>query len=345
MPVSPPVQPSNLVKYFDFETSAAGWETLVKWDEKFGNPQPILSAATPPPRQVERGVAYALQLSQGVWLDYTIQYESPVQADVIVAQFYLPDTPDIEANWVGIAAVDGTGGPWLAGSGDDIPLGQWTQLVLDLRDKYDSEGAPLSARPFFIQAVYILKGRNPLNSTSVVAGLDNVAFYQASGYASIREQRGTNRTLFDFEDESIWPWQVGDNRIQTDTLTLSSDQVYRGGRALKWDTQIEAGGEVSVIRSVWSGSPPQGGWIAQLYLPTDIPKSAIVWANFYTYSSSGWQGSAVHNLKKGSWNTLVWDTHDIEWDQGEIVVGIQIGTADGSYEDPIYIDDIQIFEK
>ena len=343
-PISPAT--SNLVQYFDFETSAAGWEDIVRLDAHWENPQTIEDAAMLPSNQRERGVAYVLELNAGGWLNYIVQHADPVRADVIVAHFYLPDTLDIEAKWVGIAAVDGTGGPWLAGSGDSIPLGRWTKIVLDLRGKYDSNDVPLNARPLFIQVAYLIKGRSTLQSDTVLVRLDDVAWYKAAGVQAIREQRGAGRTLFDFEKESIEGWQIDSGRVQTDTIMLSSERAYRGKWALKLETQLEGGGDNSTLRTKWLGSPPQGGWIAQVYLSDGVSAGTTVWANLFTYSKSGWQGSNAHSLVGGMWNTLVWDTHVVDWStKKDITIGIQIGAEGGSYQGPIYVDDIQLFEN
>jgi hypothetical protein len=326
---------SNLVKYFGFETSASGWEDIVRCDARWENCQTIENAARLLSNQRKGAVAYVLELNAGGWLNYIVEYADPVRADVIVAHFYLPDTPDIEAEWVGIVAVDGAGGPWLARSSDSIPLGKWTQIVLDLRGKYDSNDVPLNDRAIFIQALYGVKGSATLQSDTFLVRLDDVAWYKPAGFQPSQEQRGAGRILFDFENESIEGWQIASGRVQTDTLTLSSEQVYRGQWALRLETQLEG-----------RGSPPQRGWIAQVYLPADVPAGTSVWANLFTYPKSDYQDSASRRLERGMWNTLVWDTRDVDWGiKKRITIGIQIGAEGGSYRGPIYIDDIQLFEN
>ncbi len=343
---------SNLIKGFDFETSADGWTELVKWDTQWQNPQTSKNAGILSPRPVGHGVAYVLTLTAGGWANYSIQYQETVQADVIVANVYLPDTPNLEDNWVGVAAtripnVDGQG-PWLASSGGTIPLGKWTQIVLDLRSQYDPNDIPLNSRPVFVQIAYLVKGRSILASDTVLAGLDNVSWYQAVGAESIREQQGTGRKLFDFEDENMNGWQISNNRVPTDTLMLSSEKAYRGRLSLRLNTQLTSQSGNSFLSYSLAGQP-KGVWIARVYLPDNVPEGTV-WADFYTYSSSGWQDSKVRSLVSGQWNTLVWDIHDAGWDWNgleKITLGIQfgVGIEGGSYQGPIYIDDIQLFDK
>lgn len=347
--LSPSPLANNLVKYFDFEKSAAGWEDIVRWDANWTNAQTIRGAAILPSEQGERGVAYDLRVDAGGWLNYIIEYSDPVQADVVVVNLYLPDSQDIEdENWAGIIAVDGKLGDWLARSTDSIPLGKWTQMVLDLRDIYDSNDIPLNSRPVFIQVVYSIKGKAKLKSDTVRARLADVAWYRdAGGKSALRgEQRGMGRKLFDFESEGIGDWQIAGGRVQTDTIKLSGERVYRGKYALKWETRLVSGDNKSFIKTVWRGSSPQGGWTARVYLPDNVPTGVSVWANFYTYSKSDWQGNEPFFLTKGMWNTLVWDTHNVDWGTiKDFTIGIQIGAEGGSYQGPIYIDDIQIFER
>ena len=105
-----------------------------------------------------------------------MQYVDPVQADVIVANFYLPDTPEIKSSWVGIVALEGRGGRWLTTSNDTLPLGKWTQIVLDLRGKYDSNDNSLTGRPLFIQAVFSIEARSKLQSDTILVRLDDLYF-------------------------------------------------------------------------------------------------------------------------------------------------------------------------
>jgi hypothetical protein len=267
-----------------------------------------------------------------------------VQADVIVAHLFVPRRADIESAWVELYAVD-KNGDGLAAAADWVALGEWKQLILDLRRQYGPNDKPLSESPVFVRIVYAVQVAAELESETVSVRLDDVAFYRSTGGLSIREQRGVGRKLFDFENWDRGDWHVSSSRVPTDTLQLVEDeQVYRGKAALKLDTFLNDGEKTSVS-ATRQGSPPQGGWIAQVYLPDDVPADTILWANLFAQTGSGWQGSATGNLKKGVWNTLVWDTRHVDWGSAtDITIGIQIGAEDGQYEGPIYLDDIQIFE-
>ncbi len=151
---------------------------------------------------------------------------------------------------------------------------------------------------------------------------------------------------FDFEKENVENWQVASNRVQIDQITLSSEQAYRGKWALKLETYLEEGGDNATIRTLLTEPRPQGGWIAQIYVPAGFSPNTIVWANFFTYSKSDWRDSTAQSLIRGAWNSLIWDTHDVDWGtKREVTIGIQIGIAGGSYRGPIFIDDVQAFVR
>jgi len=351
----PTPTPGNLLKYFPFDTSVGGWEDLVTWDSGWQNPRTAKNAALLASSQIGRGVAYTLPLRTGEWTYHTVQYTELVQADVIVAHLYLPDTTDIVANWVGIAAARTPGidedGPWLASSGGSIPKGEWTQVVLDLRDKYDSEDRLLKSRPVTIQAVYLVQGNSTLSSGTTVGGLDDVACYRSETEieVSVRDQHGPGRTLFDFEQEYPQGWEVSSQRVQTDTLAVSSEAVFRGRRSLKLDTQIaKDGNSKCFFRYEWTDDgtgtdSPITGLVAHIYLPAGAPTD-LMWANLFSDTDAGWDGSSTSAVESGAWTTLVWDTRDVDWGEGEIAIGIQVGIEGGSYDGPIYVDDIQVFE-
>jgi hypothetical protein len=335
----------NLVKQWDMETSAEGWEDIIRLDAGWGNPQTTKRAAIPA-SDGERGVGYDLRLDAGGWLNYVIQYLDPVQADVVVAHFYLPNAQDVEANWVGIQATDRKSGLLLDRSAASISFGEWTQVVLDLRAKYDLSDVRLNDRAVNIEVFYAVKGKTKLNTDTIRARLDDVALYKDVGYevGARLEQRGAGHLLFDFEDERLG-WQIVSGRTQTDTIKLSTEQAHRGSTSLKLEARL-ASGDNSFVKTVWRGFVPQGGWIARIYVPDNVPTGTSVWANLFTYSKSGGQDSAPVLLTKGMWNTLMWDTHKVDWGTTkDITIGIQIGAEGGPYQGSIYIDDVQAFER
>lgn len=335
----------NLVMRFDFESSAAGWEDIEKWDENWNYIAFLEDAATLPSSQEERGLAYRLTVEPARWVHYTVDYAEPVKADLIVAHLFAQDSSDIQYAWFEINALDEKGNS-LAEVGDDIAPGKWKQLVLDLRGQYGPNDSLLRDTSVFVRIVFALMGAADLESETIAVRLDDVALYRATGDLSIREQRGVGRTLFDFENWDQGGWQVSDTRVSTDTLdVVGYEEAYRGRGALRLDTVL-SDGEKTWASSTWRGIPPQGGWIVQVYLPEDVPAETGLWANLYTYGRTGWLGSETSDLRKGAWNTLVWDTSNVDWGvEPQVTIGIQIGAEDGPYQGPIYFDDIQVFER
>ncbi len=335
----------NLVKQFDLDTAITGWKDVIQLDAGWNNGQTFKNAAIPASAG-ESGLGYDLRLNAGSWLNHVIRYPEPVQADVIVARFYLPDSRDLDQNWLGLQATEGAGGPLLARSATPITPGEWTLLVLDLRDKYDTNDVPLRSRPINLEVFYSLKGKAKLTTDTVRARLADVAWYKDAGAVTgiQSEQRGGGHVLFDFENERL-DWQVSPRRVPTDTVELAyGSAAHRGKAFLKLNTHL-ANGENAFALTVLNKFVPRGGWIANVYLPDEPPQDTRIWANLYTYSQSDWQDSPTTVLKKG-WNTLLWDTHAVNWgDKTSITVGLQIGAEGGEYNGPIYIDDVQVFEQ
>jgi hypothetical protein len=331
--------------HFDLEENIAGWEDIKKWDQDWNYVALLEDAALLPTSEEERGLGYNVTIKPEEWVNYTVEYPEPVKADMIVAQLFAPDSPNLEEAWVEITVMDENGSN-LALVGDSIDLGNWKQLVLDLRRQYDPNGSLLCDTPVFVQIVFALKGAKDLESETVVVRLDDVALLRATGTLSVREQRGVGRTLFDFENWDSGGWQLFDSRVATDTLGLDLwGTAYRGTGSLRLDTSLGAGGK-TWVSTVWRGAPPHGGWVAQVHLPEDVPADTKFWANFFTYDKTGWTGNETSDLKKGAWTPLVWDTSDVDWgDESQITIGIQIGAEGGSYEGSIYIDDVQVFER
>lgn len=331
---------ANQVMRFDFASLPAGWGTLNRCSADYKLCSALQDAARLNPD--DHGAVYELRLLDGEWRNYIIMYPDPVQADVVTAQVFLPDTPEVAQHWVGLAAVDQPAAPWLASSADVIKPGQWTQLVLDLRGKYGAHDVELSTRPVFVQVSVAVKGRSPLGGDTVRFGLDDVAWYRAAGTDRVREERGPNRRLWDFEDESVAAWAPGATRATTDTIALAQDVVARGHGALRWTTELKDG-ENSFITTPWDGPPPRGAWVARLFLPANAPAGTTVWASFYSYTTQGWTGSETRVLAPGQWTTIVWDTSALTWEGDEVTIGIQIGAENGAYAGPVYLDDVQVF--
>jgi hypothetical protein len=205
----------------------------------------------------------------------------------------------------------------------------------------------LNTRAINVEVFYSVKGKKDLTTDTVRARLGDIAWYKDVGQTvgTQLEQRGVGRLLYDFENERL-DWKISSYRTQTDTIKLSLEQAHRGNVSLKLDTQLISGSNKSYIYVEWSKFVPQGGWIANIYLPDNVPADTRIWANFYTYSQSDWQGSPTLSLTKGAWNTIIWDTYAVDWGEKEkVTLGIQIGAEGGPYQGPIYIDDVQAFER
>jgi formylglycine-generating enzyme required for sulfatase activity len=160
---------------------AEGWEQFDVWSESWEYVETVRDAALLPSSPTEHGIAYRLKLEAGRWRYYIVEYSDPVKADVITARFYLTNVPDVEDNTVWISVVDGSGGISMASASTTVPLGEWAQIVLDLRDKYDPNGKLLNERGLFVQVIYSLKGRARLESDTVLVRLDEVAIYRSTG--------------------------------------------------------------------------------------------------------------------------------------------------------------------
>ncbi len=336
--------PGNVIERSDFARSTDGWDVLTHCGVNWQDCESIERAAQSPSSPVDRGVSYELQLNVGNWTDNMVRYEKPVQADLITAQFYIPDSPYLEDNWLGISAYrDKT---WLAGTYTHVEPGRWTVIVLDLRNQYDQSNTALNTSPLFFQVEFSLRSRAGMPPKTIHVGLDNVVWYGKAGVHKFQEQPGAGRTVFDFETGLIGNWAVDSQRALTDTLHFTNMHTYRGQGAMEWNTQL-ADGENSFINTLWKGvTPPHGGWVAKVYLPADaLPAGTKVWANLFTRTKHGWQGSTSQPLQAGQWITLIWDTRGLDWDSTDIAVGIQIGAEHGPYQGPIYIDDIQVFEQ
>jgi hypothetical protein len=330
----------NLVKQLDMRASLDDWNTLLRFNRVWGDRVALKNAAILP-SQEERGLGYDLSLDTN-WLNYVIRYSQPIQGNVITAQVYLPDTQDIEANWVGIQAKDSVEGFTLVRSATQIPLGEWTQLVIDLRGKYDLHGIPLTNRALNFEVFFDVKGRSDRKTDQIRARLDNIAWYRDVGdvVGAQLEQRGQGHTLYDFEDERIDAWAADKGTISNPPGT-----ACRGNVSLKWDVDIQMGEKIFLHTSK-RGSPPQGAWIVRIYLPDNGLGDIPLWANLYTYSKDGYQDSTPLYLEKGTCNTLVWDTHQIDWGTADdIVAGIQIKAERSAYKGQVFIDDFQMFEK
>jgi hypothetical protein len=339
----------NLVKDFDSESLASGWPNVEVWNDKWELIQTIEQAAFLRSLGGEREIDYKLQLKPGEWLYHLVRYIDPVQADIVIAQVYLPETSDIETALVRLVATDEPMSRLESWTEVEIPLGKWTQVALDLRGQYDTNDVPLSTRKVYIDIYYAIRAAVTATSGMVEARLADVAFYKDVGFQPVQEQRGLGRTLFDFEgDYGVEGWQVASSPPgQTNTIGLSfgSEPVCRGYQALKLDTDLD--GEHSVLLyTTLRAYSSQDGWVAQLHLPDDAPDGTSLWVHFYTYSESGWQAGQTLDLVKGRWNTLIGDMRGIRLEAGtEIQVGLQIGTnTGGHYRGPIYIDDIQLFQ-
>ncbi|MBZ0298405.1 MAG: hypothetical protein K8J31_01635 [Anaerolineae bacterium] len=336
----------NLVRQMDLGQSPQGWADLIQLDENWTNLATYPNAAFPA-SDGERGAGYDLDLLPGKWRNYVIRYPDPIQADVITADFYLPATQDIAENWIGLQVTDRNSGLQLARSANPIPLGEWTRLILDLRNKYDRYDVALTNRPVNLEVFYGVKGNSNLSATSVRVRLDRITEYKEAGFhvGTRLEQHGADHLLFDFENEHLEDWQVDSTRGKPGIIQLSSARVFRGHLALKWEVDLNSE-DKSFIQFIHHGTPPTGGWIARVYLPGDTPPGTRIWANFYTLSKSGWADNPPVFLTAGEWNTLIWDTHAVDWDvASDAIVGIQIKAETGSYDGPIFVDDIQVFER
>jgi len=347
--------PANAVGRSDFRppapASALDWKGLFAsnedWTARQAVPDRLLF-----PSPLNRGIAYRLDVTPGDWRRYGAQYRAPVQADVVTAQFYLQAGTPISDSWVGLGACDRADcrGGSSAGSYASIPAGQWTQLTLDLRHQYGESGRPLSAGPVYTQVFYAIKGvAGTVTSTastvsSVLVGLDDVVWTAGAGVETVREQRGPGEVLYDFESGDVQGWRLDAARLQTTTLELSAEQVYRGRGALKVTTEVTKEWYAMVQAAPRGAPPPRGAWVAHLYVPPDASPEVRVWAKLYTYDAMGlWLAANPKTLQRG-WNTLVWDAPPAQWTVGRaIVIGLQIGAEGGAYRGPVYVDDVQLF--
>jgi hypothetical protein len=343
--------PANVVSQSDFRSSADDWSGLYVSNADWTARQTVQDR-TRFPSPLRRGVAYELDLKPGDWTRYGAQYPRPRQADVITAQFYVSAGASISDSWVGLGVcerADCKAGD-SAGSYVSIPRGQWTQLTLDLRHQYGASGQPLDSRPVYAQVFYAVKGpaegggNTPGPSNTVWVGLDEVAWYQNVGVETVRDQRGPGEVLYDFEGD-LQGWQLDSARVQTTTLALSDEQVYRGRGALKLTTEFSKDG-YAMIKAVRRSPTLNGPWLAHVYIPPEDSPGIGAWAKLYTYDEAGlWLAASPHALQRG-WNTLVWETRSARWkpDQ-DITIGIQMGTDGGAYKGRVYVDDVQLFER
>jgi hypothetical protein len=344
------VEVGNLVQRFTSETLADAWENLLQWDEDWRTCQ-LTGKAQAASDAMQRGSAYQLALKAGQWSNYSVRCKRPLMADIIVAHFYLPESSDIEDNWVAVGAVDEHG--WLAYSKSRIPLGEWTALVLDLRGQYDDSDQPLSRRPVVIQAAFAVEAKEGATLEGIVAGLDDVRCYALSGQQDVREQRGAGRRLFDFEEGLLDGWQVVEARAGTDTLTVSSETVHRGRYATGLETRLESAGgvdEQTSLHRAWDGDSSPVGFLAQVLVPGEAPSATKLWARLLIGSQERTVTGGLVSLERGTWTTvglflsrMSKQQRQTDWGDGQIWLEIQFETEGVPYQGPIYIDDIQVF--
>lgn len=339
-PAAPP-EPANLAGRLDFGDPAAGWDQIRRCAADYRRCEPAPGAA----RRADDGygAVYDLRLTAGERVNYIIQLPDPVRADLVTAQVWLPDSPDIDTHWVGLAAVTSVDSPWLAGSADAVPLGAWHRLALDLRSAYDAAGRPLSDAPVFLQLTVAVSARAALRSEVVSVRLGELAWYGGAGAPKVREQVGAGQARYGFEDERAAPWRPLPGWEATNRLSVASDVRYRGGYALRVDTELAAGGAVGGAVLDWAGPAPGGVWVARVYLPPGGNETA--WAGFYSNGRSGPEVKAKVRLRPGAWTTIAWDAHEEAWPTSPALVGVQVGVGEGAYAGPIFIDDVEIAER
>ncbi len=339
--------PANVANRSTFRAKYDDWNGLyvanADWTSRQAAPN-----LTRFPSPLNRGIGYELALKPDVWMHYGAQYPTPIQADVITAQFYVNPGSVISDSWVGLGVCerDDCQAGDSAGSYVSIPPGEWTELALDLRQQYDTAGQPLNSRSLYAQVFYAVQAGHAAAGaeSAVLVGLDDVVWYRDVGVETIRDQRGPGEILYDFEGD-LQGWHVDNTRAQTTTVTLTDERVYRGRGALKLTSEFDKD-HYAMVMAARSGASPNGPWLAHVYVPPEDSPEVKVWAKMYTYDGAGlWLASDPRTLGRG-WNTLVWDSRSPHWrpDQ-EITVGIQLGTETGRYRGRIYIDDVQLFEN
>jgi len=339
--------PGNLVKFFDFETSSAGWEDVLRYDlglqtQKWAEVKDSVKLLRRPGR---RGIAYELDVHADRRVEYYVRYDEPVQADIVSAEFYLPKMPQAYSGVVGIVAFDKTTNEWLASAEiHDVSLGEWRELVLDLRGQYKND-KPINQHAVWIQVFYYLTGSSDFQSTKVMVRLDHIAFYKGTGIHSIREERGKGHVLIDFEDGSHDQWWGSDDE-EKKRIKPSYDVVFRGLSALKWELTLEEG-KKKWLKTKQQGLPVSGIWIARVHMSPGPGSGAALWCQLFSYvgpEQQDWEDSPNINLHEG-WNTVRWDTHQLDWGAtDEFIVGIEIGAEGESYDGLLHIDDIHLFE-
>ena len=97
-------RPHNLVKYYTPGELISKWADITVSDTDWNPIEVVEQAAIAPSNPQDQGVAYELELQEGRKRHYSIGCADPVQGDIIVARFYLPDTPDIRDNTVWLTA-------------------------------------------------------------------------------------------------------------------------------------------------------------------------------------------------------------------------------------------------
>jgi hypothetical protein len=192
---------------------------------------------------------------------------------------------------------------------------------------------------------YAVRGTTAESAASkVIVGLDDIVWYQDVGVETVRDQRGPGEVLYDFEGD-LQGWNIDATRVQTTTVALSYERVYRGRGALELITQFSKD-EYAMVKAARGGPALNGAWLAHVYVPPEDSPGVSTWAKLYTYDGAGlWLAASPRTLQRG-WNTIAWDTPSAHWEPNqEIAVGLQFGTESGAYDGRIYVDDVQLFER